>query len=64
MATRVLLPDTAKCVTNAILTQGNRIRQGWQDGNEFYETFHFPGALNFSQVIKLTTRPAWASKEN
>ncbi len=54
------LPVDAKCVTNAILTRGGRIKQGWQTATQYFHTFHYPGALNFSQIEEVTVKPEWA----
>lgn len=61
------LPPEAKCITGAVLTRGGRVKQGWKaPGNtvtdhRYYETFHYPGALNFHQIIKLPPGvPEWA----
>jgi hypothetical protein len=56
------LPKDARCVTDAVLTRGGRIRQGWRApgkrGPKYYETFHYPGALNFQSIIKVSN-PEW-----
>lgn len=65
------LPKEAKVITQAVLTRGGRIRQGWRAPGvgcepgvgtpRYYETFHYPGALNFQQIIKLPPgKPDWA----
>lgn len=54
------LPEGATCVTNAILTSGNRIRQGWRLGSRHFETFHYPGALNYSEIVELAGVPPWS----
>ena len=58
-----MLPGKATEATNKILTRGNRIRQGWKAPNArggylYYETFHYPGALNFQQIIRVQN-PDW-----
>lgn len=58
------LPDDANLVTNAVLTRGGRIQQGWKtpDG-QYFETFYYPGALNFAQIVKMARRPHWAAPD-
>lgn len=54
------LPKGAVCTTNAVLTSGNRIKEGWQAGGKYFETYHYPGALNFSEIEELDMKPDWA----
>ncbi len=57
------LPANAVEATNKVLTRGNRVRQGWKaprarGGFLYYETFHYPGALNYQQIVRVD-HPNW-----
>jgi hypothetical protein len=59
------LPAQAKVITDAVLTRGGRIHQGWAadiagKGFVYYETWHYPGALNYQKIEQLASKPDWA----